>query len=55
MIFLLNSEEISEAEGNDPPAPDPSKEITCRFQIHVSSMIHEALFPYDPYTALHTS
>ena len=55
MVFLAMSEEISITEGENPPAFDPSKKIIHRFQIHVSSVIHEALMPYHPCAALHTS
>ena len=55
MVFFAKSEEISEAEGDDPPASDPSKKIIYRFQIHVSSVIHEALMPYHHCAAPHNS
>ena len=55
MVFLAMFEEILEAEGDDPPASDPSKKIIWRFKIHVSLVIHEALMPYHPSAALHTS
>ena len=48
MVFFAMSEEISEAEGDDPLDSNQSKKIICRFQIHVSSAIHEALMPYHP-------
>ena len=55
VVFSAMSEENSKAEGDDPPAFDSSKGIILMVQIHVSSIIHEALMPHDPCAALHTN
>ena len=53
--FSAILKKISKAEGDDPPTFDSSKGIIHRIQLHVLSMIHEKLMPYDPCVALHTN
>ena len=52
--FLAISEENSEVEGDDPPTSDSPEKSFAGFKIHVLSMIHEALMPFDPCTTLRT-
>ena len=44
----------SQVEGDDPPACDSPQKSFAGFKIHILSMIHEALMPFDPCTTLRT-